>query len=114
MTDCIFCKIIRGEIPANLAYQDDTVIAFHDIDPKAPQHVLIVPKVHIPTLNDLSGNQQNLIGYMVLTAKNLAQTLALTESGYRLVFNCNADGGQAVYHIHLHLLGGRQMQWPPG
>jgi histidine triad (HIT) family protein len=112
--DCIFCKIIAGEIPSNLLYQDQDVIAFNDINPAAPQHKLIVPRRHIATINDLTLADAPLIGHMVLVAKKIAAENEMAESGYRLVLNCNSDGGQAVYHIHLHLLGGRAMHWPPG
>jgi histidine triad (HIT) family protein len=112
--DCIFCKIIKGEIPAPLIYEDEQVVAFADIAPQAPVHKLIVPRLHIATLNDLQADQGALVGHMTLVGQKLAASLGLAERGYRLVFNCNAEGGQAVYHIHLHLLGGRQMAWPPG
>lgn len=112
--DCLFCKIIKGEIPAKMLYEDDNVAAFNDINPQAPQHLLIIPKKHIATLNDLAPQDNELVGQMVQAAKMLAKQLNLAEKGYRLVFNCNADAGQAVFHIHLHLLGGRQMHWPPG
>lgn len=112
--DCLFCKIIAGEIPSTFLYQDEHVIAINDIDPKAPHHKLIIPRKHIATLNDLEAEDTLLIGNMIQVAKDIANQLALSETGYRLVFNCNKGGGQAVYHIHLHLLGGRQMDWPPG
>ena len=112
--DCLFCKIIAGEIPATLVYQDEQMIAINDIDPKAPEHKLIIPRKHIATVNDLANEDTLLIGNMVQVAKNLAAELAISETGYRLVMNCNHGGGQAVFHIHLHLLGGRQMHWPPG
>lgn len=114
MTDCLFCKIIRKEIAANIIYEDEKVLAFDDINPQAPSHILIIPKEHIPTINDLTEDQNELIGYLVLTAKKIAKKLGVDETGYRLVLNCNPDSGQMVYHIHLHLLGGRQMTWPPG
>lgn len=114
MTDCLFCKISRGDIPANIVYEDDDVLAFNDIDPKAPCHQLIIPRKHIATINEIDTGDQALIGKLVLTARSLAKQQGFAEGGYRLVMNCNADGGQAVYHIHLHLLGKRQMQWPPG
>lgn len=112
--ECIFCKIIEGKIPANIAYQDDLVIAIDDIQPKAPVHRLIIPKQHIPTINDLQDKDTLLVGHMIQTAKSLAKELGIADNGYRLIFNCNEGGGQAVFHIHLHLLGGRSMQWPPG
>lgn len=112
--DCLFCKIAKGELESKIVYQDEKVLAFEDIDPKAPHHILIIPKDHIATVNDIASNQAELIGHMVLTAKQLASELNIAEEGYRLVMNCNAGGGQAVYHIHMHLLGGRAMHWPPG
>jgi len=114
MNDCLFCKISRGTIPASIVYENDRLMAFKDIAPKAPTHILIIPREHIATVNDLHPTQATLMGELVLTAQQLACDLNLSESGYRLVMNCNRDGGQAVYHIHLHLLGGRTMQWPPG
>ena len=114
MNDCLFCKIINGDIPSNILYKTDSVLAFKDIDPQAPHHILIIPKKHIPTLNDLNPANNNIIGDMFIAAKKLAMDLGISESGYRVVMNCNADAGQAVFHIHLHLLGGRQMTWPPG
>lgn len=114
MTDCLFCKIIAEEIPATFIYQDEAIVAINDIDPKAPEHKLIIPRQHIATLNDLTDKDTVLIGNMVQVAKNLAAELAIGQMGYRLVMNCNRGGGQAVFHIHLHLLGGRPMHWPPG
>jgi len=114
MNNCLFCKIIEGEIPSDKVYENEHIFAFRDIDPKAPTHVLIIPKEHIATTNDLVESHKTIIGEIMLTAKQLAEEEGVAESGYRTVFNCNNDGGQAVYHIHLHLLGGRQMGWPPG
>ncbi|MDD3608837.1 MAG: histidine triad nucleotide-binding protein [Halothiobacillaceae bacterium] len=114
MSETIFMKIIRREIPARIVYEDDDVLAFHDIAPQAPVHVLIIPKTPIATLNELADAQAALVGKLVLTAARLARELGIDESGYRLVTNCNADGGQTVFHIHLHLLGGRPLDWPPG
>lgn len=111
--DCIFCKIARGEM-GELIYEDEQVIAFNDIAPQAPHHVLIVPKKHIATINDVTKADEPLLGHMIFVGKEIAKKNSLAEDGYRLVFNCNKHGGQAVYHIHLHLLGGRQMHWPPG
>lgn len=111
--DCLFCKLVDGTINSNIIYQDEEIIAFDDINPQAPIHVLVIPKRHISTINDLTNTDALLAGKMILAAKQLATTLNLTE-GYRLVFNCEQQGGQQVYHIHLHLLGGRQMMWPPG
>ena len=112
--DCIFCKIANKEIPAKIVYEDKDVIAFHDLDPKAPHHVLIIPHKHIATLNDASDEDEKLLGRLFLTAKNIAAELGIAEAGYRTLLNCNRAGGQAVYHLHLHLLGGRTMHWPPG
>ncbi len=107
--DCLFCKIINGELPANKVYDDDLVVAFDDIAPKAPHHKLIVPKVHIATLNDLDKNHNPLLGHMIHTASVIAKDLGVAENGYRTIFNCNKDAGQVVFHIHLHLLAGRPM-----
>ncbi len=112
--DCIFCKIAQGQIPAKLLYQDDQVIAFPDLNPKAPHHVLIIPRRHIPTLNDATADDTQLLGHLVQVARGLALQLGIAEEGYRILMNCNEGGGQAVFHIHLHLLGGRVMHWPPG
>lgn len=111
---CLFCRIIKQEIPAKIIYQDDILLAFHDIHPQAPIHVLIVPRMHIETINELHHEDRKLVGDMVLKAKDIAKTLGISADGYRLIFNCNKNGGQEIYHIHLHLFGGRQMQWPPG
>lgn len=110
----LFTKIINGEIPAQIVYEDDKVIVIDDINPQAPIHKLIIPRQEIHTLNDLSTNEQLLVGHMIYVAKHLARQLNIAEKGYRLVFNCNQDGGQTVNHIHLHLLGGRSLGWPPG
>jgi histidine triad (HIT) family protein len=112
--DCIFCKIVAREIPSPLLYEDSEIIAFNDITPKAPHHILIIPKAHIATLNDAIDTHQALLGKMMLVAKQLAHELGVAEDGYRVLMNCNEGGGQAVFHIHLHLLAGRQMHWPPG
>jgi histidine triad (HIT) family protein len=112
--ECVFCKIAKGEIPAKISYQDDLVLVFDDLHPRAPEHKLIIPKQHVATLNDLETKHLNLLGHMILVAKQTASDLNIAEDGYRLVFNCNRFGGQEVYHIHLHLLGGRNMHWPPG
>ena len=114
MADCLFCKIINKEINSDILFEDDDVLAFRDINPQAPIHILIVPKKHISTINDLQQEDKALTGKIILTAQSLAKQENIDENGYRLVFNCNNDGGQEVYHIHLHLLGGRRMQWPPG
>ena len=112
--NCIFCKIAQGEMPANIVYQDEQIVAFDDIYPKAPHHKLIVPRKHIATLNDLAEEDGALVGNMLLVAKKLASALKIADNGYRLLMNCNADGGQVIYHLHLHLLGGRKLHWPPG
>lgn len=111
---CLFCQICSGTIPATIVYQDEHVLAFNDINPQAPTHVLIIPKQHIATLNDLTSAEQLLIGHMAITAKHLAQEFNIAEQGYRTIMNCNAGAGQTVFHIHLHLLGGRPLSWPPG
>ena len=113
-SNCIFCKIVAGEIPAEQLYADDQVIAFHDIDPQAPQHVLIIPRKHIPTLLDLEEDDTALVGHIMQVARQLAIQLGIAEDGFRVVNNCNEQGGQVVWHLHFHLLGGRKMTWPPG
>ncbi|MDC1067570.1 histidine triad nucleotide-binding protein [Candidatus Kapabacteria bacterium] len=110
----IFTKIINKEIPADILYEDEEVIAFKDINPQAPNHILIIPKKEISTINDIQENDDRLIGKLVRKAADIAKELNIDESGYRLVFNCNKDGGQEVYHIHLHLMGGRKFNWPAG
>ena len=112
--DCLFCKIAAGEIPAKIVYKDDLIVVFDDINPQAPEHKLIIPRKHIPTLNDLRVEDTKLIGYMVQTAADLAKRLNVADEGYRLIFNCNPGAGQSVFHIHAHLLGGRRLTWPPG
>ena len=116
MTDmsCLFCKIIAGEIPTTRVHEDDRLIAFNDINPQAPMHVLVVPKQHIATLNDLSAAEDGLVGAMVRTAAAIARAHGFDGPGFRTVFNCNAQAGQTVFHIHLHVLGGRTLTWPPG
>jgi histidine triad (HIT) family protein len=111
---CLFCKIVNGEIPSKKVYEDDQLFAFEDINPQAPMHVLIVPRRHIPTLNDLQGNDDSLVGSMIRRAASLARERGVDGSGYRTVFNCNSHAGQSVFHIHLHVLGGRSLSWPPG
>lgn len=112
--NCIFCKIIQKEIPATIILENNELIVIEDIKPQAPYHYLVIPKKHIATINQTEPSDEALLGRLVLTAKDIAATKQLDESGYRLVFNINRGGGQDVYHIHLHLLGGRQMTWPPG
>jgi histidine triad (HIT) family protein len=111
---CLFCKIVAGEIPAKRVYEDDKVMAFEDINPQAPTHVLVIPKRHVATLNDLQEGDDGLVGILVRRAAAIAGEHGLAAGGYRTVFNCNSDAGQTVFHIHLHLLGGRRMSWPPG
>jgi histidine triad (HIT) family protein len=112
MTNCLFCKMAAGDIKSDVVYENDQILAFRDINPQAPVHILIIPKRHITTLNDLDDAQ--LGGQLLLTAIELAKQEGMADDGYRTAFNCNKNGGQAVYHLHLHLLGGRQMGWPPG
>jgi len=112
MSDCLFCKMVTGDIKADVVFEDDHILAFRDINPQAPVHILIIPKAHIATLNDLDDTQ--LGGHLLQVAIKIAEQKGLTEEGYRTVFNCNKNGGQEVYHLHLHLLGGRQLSWPPG
>lgn len=114
MEDCLFCKIVEKQIPSEIVFENEKVLAFKDVDPIAPIHILIIPKEHITTTNDLKEDDKELIGEIFLTAKHLAKEFNIAEDGYRTVFNCNEKGGQSVYHIHLHLIGGRQMKWPPG
>ena len=111
-TECLFCKIALKQIPAHIAYDDGDVMAFHDIHPQAPVHLLIIPHQHIATLNDVE--DELIMGKLTRVAKHLAKEHDIADAGYRLVMNCNTHGGQEVYHIHLHLLGGRHMHWPPG
>lgn len=112
--DCLFCKIIDKSIPADVVFEDEQVVAFRDIAPQAPSHILVIPRKHISTINDLESADHALIGHMFSTAKKLAADNGHAEDGYRLVMNCNEHGGQTVFHIHLHVLGGRPMGWPPG
>jgi len=111
---CPFCKIIEGAIEAKVIFDDPEILAFHDLNPQAPTHILIIPKKHISTINDADSSDEQLLGRMILTAKNLSRDIGFASEGYRLVFNANKHGGQTVEHIHLHILGGRQMTWPPG
>jgi len=112
--NCLFCKIAHGEIPAAVVFEDTEVVAFRDVNPQAPTHLLVIPKQHIATLNDIDSKHEHLLGRMILTAKKLASTEGFDKAGYRVVFNTNSDGGQTVQHIHLHILAGRSMTWPPG
>lgn len=114
MSDCLFCRIARKEIPAKVAFEDAEVLAFEDLSPQAPTHTLVIPKKHIATLNDVGAADEALLGRMVRTAASLAQEKGLASSGFRLVANCMEGAGQSVFHIHIHLLGGRRFAWPPG
>lgn len=114
MDDCLFCKIIAGDIPADRVFENERILAFRDLNPQAPTHILIIPKLHIPTLNDLQPEHSELTGELIRIASELAKKEGIAEAGYRTGFNCNDAGGQTVYHIHLHLLGGRTFGWPPG
>ena len=114
MNECLFCKMVSGVIPCDKVHENENVLAFRDIDPKAPTHILIIPKKHITTLNEINKSDQDLLGELLLTAKKIAKDEGINTSGYRTVFNCNSDGGQTIFHIHMHLLGGRPMAWPPG
>lgn len=113
MSDCLFCKLVAGELPLNKVYEDDKILCFHDVDPQAPVHVLIIPKKHIASLDELQEEDAELISYIMLKVKDIAAQLGL-DNGYRLVNNCGEDGLQTVNHLHFHLLGGRRMAWPPG
>jgi histidine triad (HIT) family protein len=113
LNDCLFCKIARKEIPADIVYEDDDVLAFRDIRPQAPVHVLVIPKRHIASLADLTQEDKDVMGHVTLVASRLARDLGVSE-GYRVVINCGKDAGQSVFHIHMHLLGGRSLGWPPG
>ncbi|MCE5195360.1 MAG: histidine triad nucleotide-binding protein [Nitrospiraceae bacterium] len=112
--DCIFCKIVDKKLPAKIIYEDDMVVAFEDVNPKAPVHTLVIPKKHISTPLDIKESDNGLIGHMFQIANKIARDKDIADSGFRLVMNCNKDSGQTVFHIHLHLLGGRHMTWPPG
>ncbi|HSM31221.1 MAG TPA: histidine triad nucleotide-binding protein [Woeseiaceae bacterium] len=112
--DCLFCKIVDGNLDADIVYENDSLIAFRDIDPKAPTHILLIPRRHIATMNDLQHDDEGLVGELFVTATKLAADEGLADDGYRVVMNCNEAAGQSVFHIHLHLMGGRKMTWPPG
>ncbi|MBK1617879.1 histidine triad nucleotide-binding protein [Lamprobacter modestohalophilus] len=114
MSDTIFGKIANGEVAADLIYEDDEVVAFRDLNPQAPVHVLVIPRKPIPTLNDAGPEDAELLGRLMLAAAKVAQQEGIAEQGYRTLINCNAGGGQTVYHLHVHLIGGRPLQWPPG
>jgi histidine triad (HIT) family protein len=114
MTDCLFCRIANHEIPASIVYEDQHVLAFNDINPQAPAHVLVIPKRHIASLNEIGVEDDRLVGELVRRAAAIAKDLGLAAGGYRTVFNTNRDAGQTVFHVHLHLLAGRSLTWPPG
>jgi histidine triad (HIT) family protein len=111
---CLFCKIIKQEIPANIVYEADDILAFEDVNPQAPVHILVIPRKHIATTLDITDDDNELIGKMHQVAAKIAQDRSVADKGFRLVMNCNRDAGQTVFHIHLHLIGGRPMNWPPG
>ncbi|WP_411822371.1 histidine triad nucleotide-binding protein [Leptospira sp. 'Mane'] len=112
--DCIFCKIIAGQIPAKIEYQDDDILVFHDITPQAPLHLLIIPKKHITNLNEIRTENADIISKIFTQIPKLAFQFEISEKGYRVVNNCGKDGGQTVFHLHFHMLGGRHLEWPPG
>ena len=114
MSQCLFCRIAEGEIPANILYSDEDVLAFRDINPQAPLHALVIPRKHIATINDLQADDAALVGKLFLAAKQVAKEAGYAEDGYRVVMNCGLDAGQTVFHIHLHILAGRALSWPPG
>ncbi|KGG81361.1 histidine triad nucleotide-binding protein [Caloranaerobacter azorensis] len=114
MSDCIFCKIVNGEIPSNKVYEDDKVLAFEDIDPQAPVHILIIPKNHISSIKDINEDNVDIINHIHLVIKKLAKEKGIDQDGFRIVNNCGKNGGQTVEHLHYHLLGGRHLMWPPG
>ncbi|MDP6777192.1 MAG: histidine triad nucleotide-binding protein [Candidatus Latescibacteria bacterium] len=114
MSDCIFCRIAAGEIPAERVFEDDQFLAFKDINPHAPTHLVVIPKRHVALLTDLGGEEAAFAGGWLLAANRAAAAVGVAESGYRVVANCNADAGQEVFHIHMHVLGGRRLGWPPG
>ena len=114
MSDCLFCKIVEGQIPSRRVHEDVDLVAFHDVNPQAPSHVLVVPRRHITSLTDLAPGDDELVGALVRQARDIAKDLGLAERGFRLVLNCGDDAGYSVHHIHLHLLGGRPLAWPPG
>jgi histidine triad (HIT) family protein len=112
--DCLFCKIVAGDIPADIIHETETTLAFRDINPQAPVHVLIIPRKHIATINDLTDEDSEIVGSLFMAARDIAAAEGLADDGYRVVMNCNEAAGQTVFHIHLHLLGGRPLGWPPG
>lgn len=114
MEDCIFCKIVNRQIPSRIVYEDDSILAFHDIDPKAPVHVLVIPKQHISSTNEVTQENSRVIAHIFATLPKIAEQLGIRDGGYRVVVNCGKDAGQAVNHLHYHVLGGRSLTWPPG
>jgi len=112
--DCLFCKIVNKELNTNIIYEDQDVLGFNDINPQAPIHTLFIPKKHISTINDITETENQIAGKLVIAAQKYATEISVADNGFRLVMNCNSDGGQTVYHIHLHFLAGRQLHWPPG
>ena len=114
MSDCLFCRIVAGEVPAEIVYESENAIGFRDINPQAATHVLVIPRKHIATLNDATDEDQALLGSLATAARDIAAAEGIAEGGYRTVMNCNRDAGQTVFHIHLHVLGGRRLDWPPG
>jgi histidine triad (HIT) family protein len=114
MEDCIFCKIIKKEIPASIVFEDEKMICFNDINPQAPTHILLIPREHFASLNDIPEEKKNILSHLLLKARQIAEEKGIAEKGYRIVLNTERDSGQEVFHIHLHLLGGRRMHWPPG
>lgn len=114
MSHCLFCRIVDGSIPAKILYQDEQALAFEDINAQAPAHTLVIPKRHVASVQDCREQDQALLGHLLLTCSKVAQMKSLAESGYRIVMNTGADGGQTVFHLHFHVLGGRHMTWPPG
>lgn len=114
MGDCIFCKIANKDVSSKIIYEDDTILVFEDVNPQAPVHVLIIPKQHIPSLNDIDSDAAEIISHIFMKIPSLAEQLGVQDNGYRIVVNCGTDGGQSVGHLHYHLLGGRTLTWPPG
>jgi histidine triad (HIT) family protein len=112
-SDCLFCKILAGDIPAEIVYESETAVAFRDVNPQAPTHVLVIPRKHIATINDIEDEDRALIGSLYMAAKSIAASEGIADGGYRAVMNCNESAGQSVFHIHLHVLGGKPMGWPP-
>lgn len=114
MAECIFCKIANGEIKSDIVYQSESFVGFRDTQPQAPTHILVVPRNHVATFNDVKETDSELLSGLLLACRQLAESESLTEKGYRIVINCNKDGGQSIFHLHAHLLGGRKLSWPPG